>query len=266
MIETARPDGKVFTYEGCKIRYYQAGEGYPVILLHGWGCSSQTMEPVYQHLSHSFTVYNFDLPGFGESDEPTKVWGTEDYAAMMEAFIRQHCQQPPILIAHSFGGRVSIRLGAKGIPKKMILTGCAGLKPKRGLDYYAKVYSYKAAKRMLSLPGLKSKKERLLNDMKKKRGSTDYQQASDFMRGVFVRVVNEDLKDLLPQITIPVVLYWGENDTATPLEDGKTMEANMQNAGLIVMKGATHYAYLERLQNFLAVLDSFLQPEVQNKE
>ena len=261
MSQTAASEKQVFSYDGINVIYYVAGQGYPILLLHGWGCSHETMQPVYEHLKQHYRVYNFDFPGFGESEEPKEVWGTLEYADMIVAFIEQHCQQPPVLIAHSFGGRISLRLGARGIPHKMVLTGCAGLKPKRGMDYYTKVYSYKAAKKLLSLPGLSKKKEEILTKMRGEKGSDDYKKASEKMRGVFVRVVNEDLKDLLPQIKMPVVLYWGELDTATPLTDGQTMEREMADAGLIVMKGATHYAYLERLGNFLAVLDSFLQPE-----
>lgn len=252
---------KTFDYNGTKVVYYEDGKGWPVVLLHGWGCSNETMKPVAEHLAPDFHVYNFDLPGHGESDEPNCAWSTVEYTEMLKAFFKEEKIEKPIIIAHSFGGRLSIRLGAAKIPHKMILTGCAGLKPKRGLDYYAKVYSYKAAKKALSLPGLRKRKDEILGNMRKKKGSTDYQQASEAMRGTFVKVVNEDLKNLLPEIEAPTLLYWGENDTATPLEDGKTMEKNMQDAGLVVMKNSTHYAYLENLGNFLAVADSFLKPE-----
>lgn len=254
-------DKKTFKYNEINVVYYEGGLGWPVVLLHGWGCSNQTMKAVAEHLEPNFHVYNFDLPGHGESDEPKEAWSTVEYKEMLKAFFNKVGIEKPILIAHSFGGRLSIRLGAEQIPHKMVLTGCAGLKPKRGLDYYAKVYSYKAAKKALSLPVLRKKKEAVLDNMRGKKGSTDYQQASEAMRGTFVRVVNEDLKDLLSEITAPTLLYWGENDTATPVDDGKTMEAEMKDAGLVVMKNSTHYAYLENLGNFLAVVDSFLKPE-----
>lgn len=252
---------QTFNYQGMNVIYYEDGAGYPVVLLHGWGCSHETMQPVAEHLAAAFRVYNFDLPGFGESDEPTEPWSTVEYKEMLKAFFAELGIEKPILIAHSFGGRLSIRLGAEGIPHKMILTGAAGLKPKRGVDYYAKVYSYKAAKKLLGLPGLRKKKEQILADMRGKKGSADYQQASDAMRATFVKVVNEDLQDLLPKVEAPTLLYWGENDTATPPEDGRTMERLMRDAGLVMMKNSTHYAYLENLGNFLAATDSFLQPE-----
>ena len=119
--------------------YLEGGSGWPVLLLHGWGCSSETMQPVFRHLEADFHVYNFDLPGFGLSPEPPAAWDTAAYASLLAEFIQKNCAQPPVLVAHSFGGRLSLRLAAQGVPHKMILTGCAGLKAHRGLDYYAKL-------------------------------------------------------------------------------------------------------------------------------
>lgn len=246
--------------------YLAGGSGYPLLLLHGWGCSSETMLPVFNRLSADFAVYNFDLPGFGMSPEPPAAWDTSAYADMLAAFIAENCGGlAPLIIGHSFGGRLALRLGARGIPKKMLLTGCAGLPPHRGLDYYAKVYSYKAAKKLLSLPGLSARREELLNNARSKSGSEDYRNASEVMRAVFVKTVNEDQTANLPKISAPTLLFWGEDDTATPLADGRIMEKQMQDAALIVKKGGTHFAYLEFLADFLAVADSLFSAEKRPK-
>ncbi len=246
---------------GQKLNYTQNGAGWPVLFLHGWGCSTETFAPVAQHLAKDFLVYNLDLPGFGKSAEPPVPWGSAEYAQLVEAFIKELAIKDLIIIAHSFGGRLALHLAAKNIPKKLILTGSAGLKPKRGVDYYLKVYSYKTAKKVLGLPGLKNNSEAVLEHWRKKSGSADYQQASNTMRQTLVRVVNEDLANFLPLVQVPTLLFWGENDTATPLADAKVFEKNIPDAGLVVAKGAGHYAYLEQLPFFLAVIDSFLQPE-----
>lgn len=244
--------------------YLVGGSGYPVFLLHGWGCSSETMLPLFNHLCDDFRVYNFDLPGFGMSSEPPWSWGTTDYADMLAEFIKEIClSQPPLIIGHSFGGRLALRLGARGLAKKMLLTGCAGIPPKRGMDYYAKVYSYKAAKKLLTLPGLSKRREELLNAAKNKSGSEDYRNASEIMRGVFVNTVNEDQTPNLPKIDVPTLLFWGENDTATPLCDGEMMAEKMQDAALIVKKGGTHFAFLEYRAEFLAIADSLFKAEKQ---
>lgn len=267
MAQAAAPHLGEFIYNPAaalplKVYYQAGGSGYPLLLLHGWGCSSETMLPVFNQLCRNFAVYNFDLPGFGISPEPPSAWGTADYADMLAGFIAENCGGlPPLIIAHSFGGRLALRLGARGIPKKMLLTGCAGLPPHRGLDYYAKVYSYKAAKKLLSLPGLSARREELLNNARAKSGSDDYRNASEVMRAVFVKTVNEDQTENLAKITAPTLLFWGENDTATPLADGRIMEQKMQDAALIVKKGGTHFAYLEYLTDFLAIAESLFKAE-----
>ena len=268
MATSNAPELGEFIYQGetsgetpQKVCYLAGGAGWPLLLLHGWGCTSETMLPLFRHFAAGFRVYDFDLPGFGLSPEPSSAWDTAAYANMLAAFIAANCEKPPIIIGHSFGGRLALRLGARQIPHKMILTGCAGLPPHRGLDYYAKVYSYKAAKKLLSLPGLSAQREKLLEEAKQKSGSADYRSASEVMRGVFVKTVNEDQTANLAKIAAPTILYWGENDTATPLADGEKMAKQMRDAALIVKKGGTHYAFLEFLPDFLAIADNFLQPE-----
>lgn len=266
----AKPTLGKFVYQGkgapLEVCYLAGGAGQPVLLLHGWGCSSETMLPVFKHLVKNFRVYNFDLPGFGISPEPPAAWDTTDYADMLAAFVDEMCPgQKPFIVGHSFGGRLALRLGARGVPGKMLLTGCAGLPPKRGADYYAKVYSYKAAKKLLSLPGLGKKREELLESAKSKSGSADYRNASEVMRAVFVKTVNENQTENLPKITAPTLLFWGENDTATPLADGEKMAAMMKDAALIVKKGGTHFAFLEFLPEFLAIADSLFGAKKQGE-
>jgi len=106
-------------------------------------------------------------------------------------------------MGHSFGGRVSILLGARGLPAKLILVDSAGIRPRRSLGYYLRVYSYKAAKALFSLPLLRGHKERALAFWLRSNPSSDYKQAQGVMRQVFVKVVNEDLRRHLPKIKAP---------------------------------------------------------------
>ena len=85
------------------------------------------------------------------------------------------------------------------------------------------------------------------------------------MRGVLVKAVNEDLSPLLSGISAPTLLIWGENDTATPLRDGKLMETLIPDAGLVVFSGGTHYAFLEQAPKFLTIVNNFLEEEKQIK-
>jgi len=157
---------------------------------------------------------------------------------------------------------VAIHLASRGFGAKLVLTDSAGLKPKRGPGYYLRVYSYKAAKKVMSLPGLRRWRHKALDLWLKRNPSTDYAQAKGIMRTVFVKVVNEDLAPLLPLINKPTLLLWGEKDTATPLIDGQKMEKLIPDAGLVVFKGAGHYPFLEQPAYFYRVLESFFEVNI----
>jgi pimeloyl-ACP methyl ester carboxylesterase len=244
-----------------RVHYKVSGEGRNIVLLHGWGVDSKTFETTHKHLEKNFRVYSLDFPGFGESGEPPKPWGVEQYADFLAAFLKENNIEDPILIGHSFGCRVSIYHASREKVRKLIFTGGAGIKPKRKPVYYIKVYTYKFSKNLLKLPILNNYSEQLLTKLKSKMGSADYKNVSGVMQQTFVKVVNEDLKFLMPKIKAPTLLIYGENDTATPVEDGKTMEKLIPDAGLVVMKNVGHYAFLEKSNEFLVIIDSFLQKD-----
>lgn len=245
-----------------RLNYIQSGEGQNVILLHGWGANIGAFRPVHEHLAKHFNVYSIDFPGFGESQEPPEPWGVEDYTDLLREFITKLKIDNPILVGHSFGGRVSIYYAAKyGGIKKIILVDSAGIKPKRNPSYYIKVYTYKACKNILKLPGLRKHADTILTKIKTKTGSADYRNVSGVMQQTLVKVVNEDLQHLMPKIKVPTLLIWGENDEATPVSDGKRMEELIPNAGLVVLKNAGHYAYLDQLHQFLIIVDKFLEED-----
>ena len=245
-----------------KVNYKVSGTGKNVVLLHGWGCSIKTFEPVHNYLEKNFCTYSIDLPGFGQSDEPPSVWGVVEYSDLVIKFLEELNVEEPILMGHSFGGKICIFIAAKKNIKKVILIGSTGVKPKRKPIYYFKVYNYKLAKHVFNLPFLKKYRDDVLNSFKKKTGSTDYRNASGIMQQILVKSVNEDIKYLMPQVKAAVLLIWGENDTATPVSDGKIMEKLMVDAGLVVLKNAGHYAYLDKFNEFIIIISNFLKKDM----
>ena len=244
--------------QGLKIAYETAGSGAPLLLLHGWGVEHSVFQGLIQHFSKFMQVWAVDFPGFGESGEPFAVWGIGEYADFTQAFCGAVGCNDPAILGHSFGGRVAIVLGERGFGSKLVLTDAAGLRPKRSVGYFWRVYSYKAAKKVMSLPGLKRWYDRALALWLNSNPSTDYALATGIMRKIFVKVVNEDLKACLPQIKQPTLLMWGEMDTATPLADGQKMAKLIADCGLVVFKDAGHYPFLEQPAYFFRVLESFL--------
>jgi pimeloyl-ACP methyl ester carboxylesterase len=245
---------------GLKANFKITGEGSPIVLMHGWGCEIKTFALLEAFLTTNFKVYNLDFPGFGKSQSPPSPWGTADYEAWFKGFLQANNIENPILIGHSFGGRIAIRTAKTIGVKKMILIGSAGIKPTRTFDYYLKVYSFKAMKAFASLPGIYQWFGKdMIEERRRKAGSADYQQASEVMRGTLSKVVNEDLRDFMPHIKAATLLIYGENDTATPVKDAKIMEKLIPDAGLVVLKNAGHYVFLEQAAQVHAIIDSFLK-------
>lgn len=216
-------------------------------------------------LEERFRVINVDFAGFGQSEEPPARWGVEEYTRSVEAIAKAEGVGNPILVGHSFGGRVSIVYASRNKTQKVILVDAAGVKPKRSLNYYRKVYTYKLLKWLAPIVLGKKRAQQMIDRRRAKAGSSDYNNASPKMRAILSKVVNEDLCHLMPQIKAPTLLFWGENDTATPLADAKRMEKLIPDAGLVTVAGAGHYSFLENTPLFLRVVESFLSKEISNK-
>lgn len=246
--------------EGLNLHYTDSEKGEKtVILMHGWGCDHTTVASIERVASScGYRVVNVDFPGFGDSQEPTDVWGVKDYTRQIEALTKELGIKSPILLGHSFGGRVGILYASRNQVEKLILVDAAGIKPKRSLKYYWKVYSFKAVKRLMYLFLGKDAAEKRLDAKRAKAGSSDYANASPMMRRILSKVVNEDLTDCLHLIKAPTLLIWGENDTATPLSDAQKMEKLIPDAGLVSFSGCGHYSFLDNPIQFAAVLRSFL--------
>ena len=247
---------------GIKVAYEETGNkhGHPVVILHGWGCNHSTVKSISRILEPFMRVISVDLPGHGESEEPKEIWGTQDYAGTIWQLIRQLGIENPSLIGHSFGGRTSIAMAAGEQVNKIILVDSAGITPKRSLKYYYKVYSYKALKRLIMAIYGSDRGQKILN--KRRKGSADYQAASVKMRAIMSKCINEDLKSIMPKIQAPTLLIWGENDTATPISDAKTMEKLIPDSGMVVFPNCGHYSFLDNPAGFNAVVCEFFKKEM----
>ena len=242
-----------------KINYEVEGEGKPIILLHGWLASLETMMPIQKHLAKNFKVYNVDIIGFGKSDLPDSPLNTDDFGDFLKEFIDILKIENPILIGHSHGGRTIIDYAGRNLGKinKIILIDSAGIKPKRSPSYYMKVYSFKTVKNVMKVFPKKFEKAR--EKALEKFGSNDYKDSPEVLRKTMSIILNEDQKSIMPNINVPTLLIWGDKDTATPLPDAKQMEKLIPNSGIALLKDAGHFSYLDKLGEFLIILDEFLK-------
>lgn len=255
---------KEITIDGITMHYDETGPagGYPVVLMHGWGCDHTTVGSIASSLEKGMHVFSVDLPGHGKSDEPESVWGVEDFTRFIERFISSLGLERPVLIGHSFGGRIALLLSSRNPIPKIVLVDAAGIKPKRGFTYYRKVYSFKFIKNVLLLVYGKEKGRAKVEEWRGKKGSSDYRNSSPVMRAVMSKCVNEDLKHVMPSIKASALLIWGENDTATPITDAHIMQRLIPDAGLVAFPGCGHYSFLDNPLGFRTVLREFLKQEL----
>lgn len=231
-----------------EVNYIQYGEGKDILLLHGWGQNIEMMKPIGDALKDRFRITILDLPGFGQSTEPKESWTIEKYSNMLEEFIKVADIKKPIVMGHSFGGRVAIRYSSRNPIEKLVLFGSPCIRIEEKLSLTVRIL-----KKLKTLPGLNNFGEY----MKKYIGSRDYKAASPIMRQTLVEVVNEDLSKFAREIEEPTLLIWGEYDTEAPVSEARELEKIMIDAALIVLPG-THYAYLENLQQVINILKSFI--------
>lgn len=253
------------TVNNIKINYEQKGSGELVVLLHGWGSNIKLFANLIDLLSKKYTVVAMDMPGFGESQEPPSAWCVDDYVDFVIDFLKDYSNKEITFLGHSFGGRVIIKLNSrKDLDfkiNKVILVDSAGIMPPKSNKKSFRTYYYKFGKAVLSTGLVQKIAPDALENFRKKMGSADYAAASPLMRQVLVKVVNEDLEPLIPNIKCPTLLVWGVNDTATPLSDGEKMEKLIKDSGLVKLENAGHYSFLEQQYTFNRVMCSFMKIE-----
>ena len=241
----------MYKVKNVNINYFNYGskEGKDIVFLHGWGQNIQMMKMLADPLSKENNIVIVDLPGFGESTEPTYDWMVDDYVEAIKSLLESLKIKKPILVGHSFGGKISLLYSSKYEVEKLVVLGSPYKKEIEKLSLKTKML--KAAKKVPVL-------NKLEGFAKKHIGSTDYRNASEIMRKILVNTVNYDISSNLSKIKCPTLIIWGTNDEAVPIEDAYELEKIIKDAAVIEYEGCSHYAYLERLNQTVNVLRSFI--------
>lgn len=227
-----------------ELNVFVEGKGQAMILLHGWGCDHTLMEPIYDHFKDHYKVCNLDLPGFGVNQKLDHAYTIYDYVVVLKNIVQTYHLNNPIIIAHSFGCRIAFHYAALFPCRFLILTGAAGIKPRRTPKYYAKVYFYKMIKSMgISIS----------------MGSKDYKEADPLLRRTLVHVVNDDCSSDIKKIKCPILLVWGEEDYETPLWMAEKIQTLNENASLISFEKDDHFAYYHQMSRFLKICEIALK-------
>ena len=228
-----------------KIHYKVEGEGKPVILLHGWGANLNTFNNISKSLSENFKVYSIDLPGFGESviGLPLSI---DEVTNIIREFVNKLEIDKPIILGHSYGGRIAITYASKYDVDKLVLVSSAGIKEKLNGRKKFKIKLYKFFKKY---------------HIKLNLGSKDYKDADNVKKEMLVKTVNQDLRKYMNKINVPTLLLYGKNDMTTKEEMARTINKEVNNSVLIMLDDCGHFPYLDRPYYFLLILNSFLLGE-----
>lgn len=247
---------------GLETYFTEAGEGEPVVLLHGWGASSQSVADLSAALADTFRVLAVDLPGFGWSQAPPEAWGTAEYAGHLERLMQETGMPGAALLGHSFGGRIAIRVAARQPARvsRLVLVASAGIRPRRRVGYYLRLATAKLARWFFTLPGWGATGQRAISRVSGRFGSRDYRAAGN-MRPTLVKVVNEDLTPLLPAVQAPTLILWGDQDEEVPRGAMEIMAARIPGARLVVFEGAGHFPFLDMPERFCRTVKEFLRAE-----
>jgi pimeloyl-ACP methyl ester carboxylesterase len=244
--------------DGTKLRYKMAGSGTPILLLHGWGGSIESMGLIFDDFARDHTVVAFDFPGHGESSLPPEAWGVADYAESVRRVMDALHIHRPHIIAHSHGGRVTIKLATLHPDRvgKLVLVDSAGVRPPRSWRYYGRLLLAKGGKYLATYCGSigAMARERIYRAV----ASKDYANAGP-LRDTFVKLVNDDLTPILSQIASPTLLVWGADDMETPLSSAQVMERLIPQVRLVVFQNAGHFSYLDQYGKFRLIVRQFLR-------
>lgn len=235
--------------------YSKVGKGLPIVALHGWGQDSSSFWNIVDELSENFTLYLLDLPSFGRSNLPKDNLKIKDYADLVASFIKSEKLKKPVLLGHSLGGRVGIKLAVlyPNLIYKLILEDSAGIKPKKTVKTQIYFVIAKLIKYLVPNIGMKN----LIRYYFYKAIGSDYLDAGE-RRQTYLNIINEDLTPDLDKIEHDTLLIWGEKDNTVPLSDGKRMYQRIPNSRLEVIEGASHFPHLENPKLFNHYVKDFI--------
>ena len=227
--------------------YLQRGEGKDLVFLHGYLSCKESFTPQIEYFSKYFRVTVPDFPGMGGAGELIKAWSVDDYADWTLGFLARRGIENPHIIAHSFGGRVAVKLLSRGENfDRAVLTGCAGIIPKRGLKYKLRVRAYRICRRLAP------------EFAEKRFGSAEYRTLSPVMRESYKKIVNEDLREQARLISRPVLFLHGEKDRETPVSSAQVYASCVENSRLKLLTGCGHFAFLDDPLSFNLAAEEFL--------
>ncbi|PIR02055.1 MAG: hypothetical protein COV62_02400 [Candidatus Nealsonbacteria bacterium CG11_big_fil_rev_8_21_14_0_20_35_11] len=250
--------------DGLRVNYKIAGSGPAILVLHGWGGSSDSWVKVQEILSqNNYKVICPDLPGFGKSQNPPEAWGIDDYINLILNFTKKVSLDRFFLIGHSFGGGLAGKFTAL-FPEKiktLILCDAAVIRKKRySLRQKLAHFLQKYGNIFFSVPLFEKKIYPWARKIVYKiAGTSDYYLAKGTMKETFKKISEEDLTKFLSRIKAPTLIIWGKKDKTLPSEDGFSMKKIIPNSETKIIDGADHSPHRRTPEELSKIILNFLK-------
>ena len=250
---------------GLEIAYERVGEGPPLMFVHGAGEDGRVWQPQLEALADEFTVVAWDEPGAGRSSDVPADFGLADYANCLAALIEAVALGPAHVAGISWGGTVVLELyrhHPELVATLILVDTYAGWKGslseeevRARVEGVHRMLAAPAEEFDPTLPGLfagdpPAEFVPLLAEM-----AADVRPES--FRVALLAMAETDQRDLLPRITVPTLLVWGEQDVRSPLSVARQFERAIPDTQLVVIPEAGHVSNLERPEEFNEAVREF---------
>ncbi|MBI2098512.1 MAG: alpha/beta hydrolase [Candidatus Wildermuthbacteria bacterium] len=231
-----------------------ARQGGSILILHGWGSSSNSWVGVGELLAaKGYCVIVPDLPGFGKTPAPlprrsptgeggSAIWGVEEYAEFVNEFVEKLGLQKFILASHSFGGQVAIQFAVQHPEKveKLVLIAAAAVRRTPGVFKSLVMAVAKIVSFLLYLVPFEDLRNNIKHAIYMLIRRRDYIRTQGIMRDIFKKVIMQDLTAKCPKLTVPTLIVWGDKDEMTPIQDAYLLQELIPNSKLEIIPGGKH--------------------------
>jgi len=239
-----------------------SGEGEPLLILHGWGGSSDSWIKTQAILSkNGFKVIAPDLPGFGKSITPPIPWEVKDYSNFILGLTQELNLKNFFLLGHSFGSRIAVKF-ALAFPekvKKLILCNASGIKGRTGVKTWL-IYQIARVGNAIFTPRVLARfRDHSRNLFYIFIRHHDYVKADGTMKETLKKVCQEDLLPILSEIKTKTLIIWGDKDKMVPVKFAHIFKKNIEDSELIILPRIGHSPHLEVPGTLAEIILSFLK-------
>ncbi len=229
--------------------YQVAGEGEPVVMIHGLGKSSRCWARTLPALASSYRVFLVDLPGFGRLRPLHRQFALDTASPWLEEWMRAAGIARAHLIGHSMGAFISAQVAAAAhaFVDRLVLVSAAGVPTGRSLADCIRCVP--AGWRHRS-PGVW---RLVLPDALLTRPSVVWRTARALLA--------KDVRGTLGDIRAPTLVVWGADDPMVPVECARVFRRGIPGARVLLLPRAGHLPMITRPAEFNRALLAFLQGE-----